>query len=160
MCIRDRFNPDTDGDGVTDGDEVNIYGTDPLNPDSDGDGIDDGDEIDLGVDPNTNDPVENINVFIDELDSLGAIDKKNGAKTFRNKLGAIQDMIENGQNQSAVNKLTNDFLTKTDGCAVGGSPDNNDWLDSCGDGVIDFANPDGQEEYYALILMIIDDLSN
>lgn len=36
---------DTDNDGVSDGDEVLVYGTDPLNPDSDGDGISDGDEI-------------------------------------------------------------------------------------------------------------------
>ncbi len=33
---------DTDGDGLIDGDEVNIYGTDPLNPDTDGDGMPDG----------------------------------------------------------------------------------------------------------------------
>ncbi len=38
-------NPDTDGDGLTDGDEVNVYLTDPLDPDSDGDGLPDGDEV-------------------------------------------------------------------------------------------------------------------
>jgi len=42
---------DTDGDGLTDGDEVNTYGTDPLNSDTDGDGISDGDEIANGTDP-------------------------------------------------------------------------------------------------------------
>jgi hypothetical protein len=36
---------DTDGDGLTDGDEVNKYHTDPLNPDSDSDGLSDGDEV-------------------------------------------------------------------------------------------------------------------
>jgi hypothetical protein len=36
---------DTDGDGLTDDDEINIYGTDPGNPDTDGDGLSDGDEI-------------------------------------------------------------------------------------------------------------------
>ncbi len=36
---------DTDGDGLSDGDEVLVYGTDPLNPDTDGDGLSDGDEI-------------------------------------------------------------------------------------------------------------------
>lgn len=36
---------DTDADGITDGDEVNIYGTDPNNADTDGDGINDGDEL-------------------------------------------------------------------------------------------------------------------
>ena len=36
---------DTDNDGISDGDEVLVYGTDPLNPDTDGDGLSDGDEI-------------------------------------------------------------------------------------------------------------------
>ena len=41
----DPNNPDTDGDGVFDGEEVNKYGTDPKNPDSDGDKLIDGEEI-------------------------------------------------------------------------------------------------------------------
>jgi hypothetical protein len=36
---------DSDGDGLTDTDEDNVYGTDPLNPDTDGDGVGDGDEV-------------------------------------------------------------------------------------------------------------------
>jgi hypothetical protein len=39
------LNPDSDGDGLTDGDEVNVHGTNPLNPDSDGDGLSDGQEV-------------------------------------------------------------------------------------------------------------------
>jgi hypothetical protein len=42
---------DTDGDGLGDDDEVNIYGTDPNNPDTDGGGIDDGTEVSVGTDP-------------------------------------------------------------------------------------------------------------
>jgi hypothetical protein len=41
----DPTNPDTDGDNVADGDELNIYGTDPLNPDTDNDGRSDGQEL-------------------------------------------------------------------------------------------------------------------
>ncbi|MCB0974708.1 MAG: DUF11 domain-containing protein [Actinobacteria bacterium] len=41
----DRDDPDTDGDGLTDGEEVDEYSTDPLEPDTDGDGIDDSDEV-------------------------------------------------------------------------------------------------------------------
>ena len=36
---------DTDGDGLNDGQEVNQYKTDPLKADSDGDGLSDGDEV-------------------------------------------------------------------------------------------------------------------
>jgi hypothetical protein len=41
----DPANPDTDGDGVADGDEVTIYLTDPFTLDSDGDGLADGEEL-------------------------------------------------------------------------------------------------------------------
>ena len=42
---------DTDTDGLTDGAEVNTHHTDPLVSDSDADGIDDAREIALGLDP-------------------------------------------------------------------------------------------------------------
>ncbi|MEO8168164.1 MAG: OmpA family protein, partial [bacterium] len=41
----DPNNPDTDGDGLTDGDEIFKYKTDPTKKDTDGDGLSDGDEI-------------------------------------------------------------------------------------------------------------------
>lgn len=41
----DRKNPDTDGDGLSDGDEVKKYNTNPLKADSDGDGLSDYDEV-------------------------------------------------------------------------------------------------------------------
>ena len=45
--------PDRDGDGLYDDDERNVYGTDPGNPDTDGDGPDDGQEVYDGTDPLT-----------------------------------------------------------------------------------------------------------
>ena len=42
---------DTDGDGVRDADEVNIYLTNPLRADTDGDGSPDGAELAAGTDP-------------------------------------------------------------------------------------------------------------
>lgn len=42
---------DTDGDGLSDGDEVNIYTTDPMLSDTDGDGFDDGREVAGGYSP-------------------------------------------------------------------------------------------------------------
>jgi hypothetical protein len=41
----DPSNPDTDADGVADGDELNIYGTSPTLFDTDGDGASDGEEL-------------------------------------------------------------------------------------------------------------------
>jgi hypothetical protein len=42
---------DTDGDGLTDGDEVNVHRTLPLIDDTDGDGVADGDEVAAGTNP-------------------------------------------------------------------------------------------------------------
>ena len=43
---------DTDGDGLSDGDEINTYGTNPLNSDCDDDGLADGQELLVyGTDP-------------------------------------------------------------------------------------------------------------
>ncbi len=44
-------NDDSDGDGLTNIDEVNIYYTDPNNADSDYDGYLDGEEVEAGYDP-------------------------------------------------------------------------------------------------------------
>lgn len=43
----DPTKPDSDGDGLSDGDEVHKYKTDPLNKDTDGDGLNDGMEVNL-----------------------------------------------------------------------------------------------------------------
>jgi len=48
----DPNDPDTDNDGLNDGDEVNIHNTDPNDPDTDGDGMEDGHEVAFGYDPN------------------------------------------------------------------------------------------------------------
>jgi hypothetical protein len=45
------FVPDSDGDRLSDGDELNDFGTDPLIEDSDADGFSDGDEVNNGNDP-------------------------------------------------------------------------------------------------------------
>jgi hypothetical protein len=45
------LNPDTDGDGLSDYDEVMVHGTDPLNADTDGDGLPDWWEVATGLDP-------------------------------------------------------------------------------------------------------------
>jgi len=47
----DPLKTDTDGDGLTDGDEVKKYHTNPLKADTDGGGVNDGDEVRRGTDP-------------------------------------------------------------------------------------------------------------
>lgn len=47
----DIHNPDTDSDGLSDGDEVHIWKTDPLAKDTDGDGFTDGQEVKNGYNP-------------------------------------------------------------------------------------------------------------
>ena len=47
----DDRNPDSDGDGLLDGEEVFEFGTNPALADSDGDGFDDKTEIENGFDP-------------------------------------------------------------------------------------------------------------
>ena len=50
--LTDLNNPDTDGDGVSDGDEVHKYKSNPLSTDSDGDLLNDGFEVNvLHTDP-------------------------------------------------------------------------------------------------------------
>ena len=48
----DSSKTDSDKDGISDADEVNIYKTSPYLPDSDSDGISDKDELAAGTDPN------------------------------------------------------------------------------------------------------------
>ena len=47
----DAANPDTDNDGLSDGEEVKRYYTDPKRFDTDGDGYGDGEEVVAGTDP-------------------------------------------------------------------------------------------------------------
>ncbi|MBW2541414.1 MAG: peptidase M4 family protein, partial [Deltaproteobacteria bacterium] len=49
LALTDPTNPDTDGDGLNDGDEIYTHATDPHHPDTDGDGLTDGDELLLNI---------------------------------------------------------------------------------------------------------------
>jgi len=51
------INPDSDGDFLSDGSEVNIYNTDPLDIDTDNDYLPDNYEVLWGLDPNTWDDI-------------------------------------------------------------------------------------------------------
>jgi hypothetical protein len=61
------------------------------------------------------------------------------------KIGAVIVNIADGLFAEAHDKLVNDVLPKTDGCATGGAPDRNDWILDC----------DAQAEVYPLLLEAI-----
>ena len=50
--LDDIVKKDSDNDGLSDSDELNIYHTDIYNMDTDGDGYNDGDEVKAGYNPN------------------------------------------------------------------------------------------------------------
>ncbi len=53
----DPKNNDTDNDGLLDGEEINIYYTNATNPDTSGDGLLDGKAVELGLDPTQDYPL-------------------------------------------------------------------------------------------------------
>ena len=76
----DPENADTDGDGLSDWDELNTHGTDPLLADSDGDGLGDGYEIQYGLDPLAVAPTNAVGLwFLDEESGSIAADSSAGA---------------------------------------------------------------------------------
>lgn len=50
---------------------------------------------------------------------------------LNNKLNAVINEIVEGNYVEARDKLIHDILPKTDGCAIGGVPDRNDWVRDC-----------------------------
>jgi Tol biopolymer transport system component len=61
----------------------------------------------------------------------GAFKNANMQNTLINKLNEVIAAISAGDYTGALNKLQNDILKKTDGCAVSGAPDKNDWITNC-----------------------------
>ena len=75
-----------------------------------------------------------------------AMKNPNQANVLLNKIDEVQKMIESGKYKPALNKLKNDILKKTDGCATKGQPDKNDWITTC----------DQQEKIYPLIIETVE----
>jgi hypothetical protein len=79
--------PDSDLDGLLDGDEYYVYGTDPANSDSDGDGYGDGLEISLGLDPLTFTSKEEFEIALAEMRgqyTLKVMTPINGTTVYQN----------------------------------------------------------------------------
>ncbi len=80
VLLTNPNDPDTDDDGLSDGDEVEL-GVDPKDPDSDNDGISDGQEVLIGLDPKDadqdrdgvldgDDPFVDLDLEFDSFDDL------------------------------------------------------------------------------------------
>jgi hypothetical protein len=74
-----------------------------------------------------------------------AFKNENMRHALTSKLNAALAMLENQAYAAVLNKLESDLLPKTDGCAINGTPDANDWITDC-------AN---QAQVYPLILETI-----
>ncbi|MBS4033286.1 MAG: hypothetical protein KGZ85_02370 [Ignavibacterium sp.] len=70
-------NTDTDSDGLFDFEEVKIYGTDPLNPDTDGDGYLDGEEVKAGYNPLDPRPGAKLLDLLKEIEETEKIEEGN-----------------------------------------------------------------------------------
>jgi hypothetical protein len=119
--------PDTDGDGVVDGDEIGVYGTDPNTWDTDGDGLSDGDELFVaGTDP-----------FVWDTDGDGVSDGGIAAAVEAEPLagedGAAVVADETASAAASVDG-DGDRLADADETAVGTDPAN---PDTDGDGYYD-----------------------
>ncbi len=101
----DPHKADTDGDGLSDGDEVNRYHTNPLSVDSDGDGLSDGDEVlKYKTDPNNKDT---------DGDGLSDADEILKYKTDPNKADTDDDGLTDGE--EVITYHTDPLKADTDG---------------------------------------------
>ncbi len=99
------------------------------------DGIENSDPANVSVTAITN-PNEAIDTLRDLVDLINGLDpavfkNSNMANALTNKINAAIVMIDEGFYQEALDKLENDILKKTDGCATIGFPDRNDWIKDC-----------------------------
>lgn len=113
---------DSDGDGIADVDETNIYGTDPYNWDTDGDGLGDGEEAFVtGTSP----------VVWDDTSGAATEGGTEAAASDLSTEGAAADTAATGE---AAADSDGDRLADADEAAVGTDPGN---PDTDGDGYYD-----------------------
>jgi hypothetical protein len=94
-----------------------------------------------------NEVTEDLDRTIDTINGLDPDDFKNTnmQNTLTNKINAVLEKVDQGLYQEALDKLENDILKRTDGCAESGTPDKNDWIEDC----------DSQNQVYPIIMETI-----
>jgi len=103
--------------------------------------------VDMGAYETTGSPkdvLERTTDIIDDLDP-GSLTNPNSADALVNKFEAAIALIEAELYQDALMKLRHDILPKTDGCALRGQPDKDDWITTC----------EAQQKVYPLVLQTI-----
>ena len=111
---------DSDGDGLTDVDEIAL-GTDPSHPDTDRDTIPDGSDPDIIATAISALPLDP-SAFANRGDPRGH------RSAMLSRLTDIQSDIASGDIEQALRGLRN-LRARVDGC--GTSPDRNDWIIDC-----------------------------
>jgi hypothetical protein len=103
--------------------------------------------VDMGVYETTGSPKDVLDRAMDIIGGLdpGSLTNPNTGETLVNKLEAAIALIEAGSCQEALMKLQHDILPKTDGCALRGQPDKDDWITTC----------EAQQKVYPLVLQAI-----
>ncbi len=83
---------------------------------------------------------------VDMLLDPASLKNENVKNALLNKIDAAMAMIDEGLYEDALNKLRNDILAKTNGCAESGEPDKNDWIIAC----------EQQSQVYGLVIETIE----
>lgn len=96
---QELMNKDTDGDGLTDWDEINIYGTSRYLEDTDSDGISDYEEVVEGTNPNCAEGE------ICNENNLDIENQKISTSTTMNELQTSQDLDLSDQDEETLNQM-------------------------------------------------------
>jgi hypothetical protein len=99
----------------------------------------------ISIEVATSDTLVNTILVFEELPTE-VLKNKNSSDSLINKTEATLKQIDEGLYQEALDKLQNDILLKTDGCAIAGYPDATDWITTC----------EGQDKVYPLVMRAIE----
>ena len=131
---------DSDGDGLSDDQELNVYSTDPNNPDSDDDGLDDGVEVANMLDPNSGvgDDGPDGDPDMDELGNLDEIEVHfTNPQSDDSDSDGLNDKEEIETYETDPNDEDSDDDSLTDGAEVNDHMTNPNLDDSDNDGFSD-----------------------